>query len=436
MPQGFQGRGRAGLARARTAAAPGLVLAFLLAAELAVHTSRWRLDAAFALLARDAVVRGSVAGSEELLENQASALHLSAYASPRRRDVLVAASAAAFAAGATGQARAELELPVSNNEVIATPPSKLQRVVVNLGTKEQLSAEVKFWTAALGMKRLGEYIGSDGLQSTVVGFPSGGKEGAFGLELKVDPAVLTRKPPSPVNFKTNLAYIHPLNFIQVGFRGKAGEALSAVQEAGGSSLIGDAEYLDVQSPRGIQLRVAMRQQGEPKVEIVSFNVEDQALDDVKRFYIRALGFKEARSPEVLSERCPTRWGGDGGWDWAVDGVSDEEEVELEVQKSSTSNQKLSAYLEGQGGPTVLLAPIPDGRLQDTELDEFESVVVLAPDIQATLQDAEKAIAELRGGASSRPSMEASGSTAILNDGVGNMISLLGADSFEQSLQSA
>mmetsp|Transcript_57906 Transcript_57906/g.188281 ORF Transcript_57906/g.188281 Transcript_57906/m.188281 type:complete len:84 (-) Transcript_57906:466-717(-) len=69
-------------------------------------------------------------------------------------------------------------------------------------------------------------------------------------------------------------------------------------------------------------------------------------------------------------------------------------------------------------------------------DEFESVVVLAPDIQATLQDAEKAIAELRGGASSRPSMEASGSTAILNDGVGNMISLLGAAAFEQSLQSA
>lgn len=402
-----------------------MALALSAAAVLAANTLCWRLGAGFVLPARSAA-----AGSEAR-----AAADLAAEASPRRRDALAAAAAALLVAGAPGQVRAEQQLLSFNDEVIIGPPSKLQRVVVNVGDKQALAKELKFWTGALKMQKLGEYVDAAGLESTVVGFPSEGKEGAFGMEFKVDPAVLTRKPASILNYNVMQPFVNSLNFVQVGFRGKAMEAFKAVQASGGDSLIGDAQYLDVESPRGVQMRMAMRKEGEPAVELVGLNVEVTNFEDAKRFYIRTLGFKEIPYPE------------------------DEPSV-----------QPLSVLLEPQSGPRLLLSPIPVGRLKELDLDEFENLVAVAPDVQATQRAAEKAMEaaakedagkeeklkfllqqatqdserdkvraaiELRrrNGNGVKPSIQASGSTVLFNDGVGNMISLVSASDFSKSLQS-
>merc|ERR1719333_1159731 len=44
-----------------------------------------------------------------------------------------------------------------------------------------------------------------------------------------------------------------------------------------------------------------------------------------------------------------------------------------------------------GGPNMLLSPVPDGRLKDRRLDEFEGVVMTAPNVKKVVDDAEVAV---------------------------------------------
>lgn len=315
---------------------------------------------------------------------------------------------------------------------VSAPPSKLQRVVINVGDAQALKAEVKFWTEGLEMQVLKEGKAADGLVSTVVGYgpESAGKEGFFAIEVKVDPAVLTRPSPRQLNYEVMQPTVDSLAFVQVSARGKVIDLFTKVQNAGGSALFGDATFLDVESPRGVAVRMVPRDQ-KPAAEIVGMNVEVPAFEAVTNFYRRVLGMQEEKYPE-----------------------------------GEPAVQKLSTFLASEaGGVKLLLSPVPDGRLKDRRLDSFEGLLIVSPSgVDGTMKVAEKCVAlaaeetarkeeQLRsklarlgedGSQQERSELKAairalkSGTQArpavvkenMLDDGVGNLLTIAGASDFE------
>uniref|UniRef100_A0A7R9ZZC4 Uncharacterized protein n=1 Tax=Pyrodinium bahamense TaxID=73915 RepID=A0A7R9ZZC4_9DINO len=247
---------------------------------------------------------------------------------------------------------APASIPVAAQSVVG---AKLQRVLVNVGDTESLEKEVKFWTDACQMKVLNDATGKDGKRAVVLGF--GPDRSSFGLELKVDPEVLKRPRPRLLNYEVLQPTVPSLNYMQVGAVGKIIEIFGRVQNAGGSSLIGDASYIDVESPRGVAVRMVPRTTT-PSVELVSFNVEVPAFEATTKFYKRAIGLKEIRYSD-----------------------------------SEPPVQKLSTYLASDiGGPNLLLSPVPDGRLKDRKLDEFDGVLLVAPSAADVAKAASSAVA--------------------------------------------
>merc|ERR1719401_358353 len=99
-----------------------------------------------------------------------------------------------------------------------------------------------------------------------------------------------------------------------------------------------------ESPRGVPVRFVPRgEDAERSVELVSFNIEVPAFEPTVKFYKRAIGMKE-----------------------------------IDYSENEPPIQKFSKYLQtAAGGPNLLLVPVPDGRLKERALDEFEGVLVIA-----------------------------------------------------------
>lgn len=309
-------------------------------------------------------------------------------------------------------------------EAPAAPAAKLQRLLINVGKNEDLEKELAFWQAALDMKVLSDAPGSDGLRVAVVGY---GPE--FGIEYKVDPAVIKRGSPKVLNYEIMQPYVNALNYLQIAARGKAIEIFQRVEEKGGTALQGNGKYLDLESPRGVRVRAVPRT-SDPKIEFVCFNIEVPAFDGVRNFYTTVMGFKE-----------------------------------IQYQKQTEPPiQKLSVYLESEaGGPRLLLSPVPDGRIKDRRLDEFEGVKATVPAtgpserigtefVDRVLKESEASLkkakedwvqkerakgnevteADAPTGRKTRPlpSLEKVGNSLQLNDGVGDIVLLSSTADFE------
>lgn len=313
--------------------------------------------------------------------------------------------------GAVGAALASNgQLALAESAGVKTLPAtaRLQRVLVSIPDNDALEKELKFWKEACQMKVLNDKQGADGNRVALVGF---GPE--FVLELKVDPSILKRQQPKLLNYDAMQPTVDAFSYIQMSSKGKSMEIFARVQNAGGAALLGDAAYLDAESPRGVPLRLISKGES-PSVELVSFNVEVPAFESTLKFYKRAVGMKEVRYPD------------DG-----------------------PPIVKLSKLLASDfGGPTILLTPVPDGRLKERALDEFEGAVMVSPEANAVStaaaaavelaaqeeaakiaelkkassgDDANSALKKYMSGTRSIPSMSTVDGTIRVDDGVGNML---------------
>jgi len=286
--------------------------------------------------------------------------------------------------------------------------ARIGRVLVSVPDNESLERELKFWKEACQMKILSEKQGADGSRVALVGF---GPE--FALEVRVDPSVLKRARPKLLNYDAMQPTVDALSYMQMSAVGKSMEIFARVQNAGGAALLGDASYLDAESPRGVPLRMISKGV-QPSVELISFNVEVPAFESTLKFYKRAVGLKELRYPE------------DG-----------------------PPIVRLSKLLGSDvGGPNLLITPVPDGRLKDRKLDEFEGVVMVSPAatafstaaaaaIELAAKEEAQKIEDLKAAQSSDsensglkkylagtravPSMSTVDGTIRVDDGVGNIL---------------
>lgn len=370
-----------------------------------------------------AVPRGTPRISEDITKPDAGVAQ-----SMSRRDI--AGVAGIFAAGTSSASAEEADMlapalapvPVPVPAPVPAPVSaRLQRVMVNVANDEALKNELKFWTEAAQMKVLKDFVDSDGNRTAIVGFGVGPSTGGdyIGVQVKVDPGLSKRPLPKLLNYNVMQPTVAALNFVQIGANGKVIEIFNRVQSSGGSSLFGDATYIDVESPRGVSVRLVPRT-GAPSMELLSFNIEVPAFEPTVKFYQRAVGLTLEQYPD------------------------DEPPV-----------QKLSACLGSTlGGPKVLLSPVPDGRLKEKNLDEFEGVVMVSPSAKRVAEAAKAAVVlakqeeeekkakesgtpkkrlsyeeerEIRRtlngapGTEAKPSVAVDGATTVIDDGVGNFI---------------
>ncbi|CAJ1330847.1 unnamed protein product [Effrenium voratum] len=310
-------------------------------------------------------------------------------------------------------------------ETVQAAPMKLQRVVVDVGKSEDLEKELKFWTKACQMKVLTDTTGADGLRSVTVGYGSEKDDSSCAIEIKVDPSALTRKRPSLLNYSVMQPTVNALNFTQISQPDQIFDMYARVEDTGGVSLVGDARYLDCESPRGVQVRMVPRE-GPPTVELVSLNIEVPAFEPTVKFYKRIGALQEATYNE--SEEAPI--------------------------------QKFSVLLKSQvGGPKLLLSPVPDNRIKQRDRDEFVGLLMLAPNAKQVADSAEKAMAVAleeerkkdeadrdkllqsgkkpeegpKKGTLARPAVEIAGADARIDDGVGNILMITDSNAFKSSV---
>ncbi|CAK0863511.1 unnamed protein product, partial [Prorocentrum cordatum] len=279
----------------------------------------------------------------------ASLLHGPTAAPTRRGAALLPGALAALLPAAPAAHALEDATPAASS-------AKFQRVVVNVGDKASIDKEVFFWTEAARMKVISDKVGADGLRSVVLGYPGDSSGGAL-LEVKLDPAVLKRPMPKLLNYEVMQPTVNALNFVQIGLKGKIMELFQKVQESGGASTNGDPSYIDVESPRGVLVRLLPRDDPQPRVELISLNIEVPAFEPVVKFYQRSMGLQR-----------------------------------LEYDPADPPITKFSILMGSTlGGTNLLLSPVPDGRLKDRRLDEFEGVVMTAPNVRKVVDDATAAV---------------------------------------------
>ncbi|CAE7674683.1 unnamed protein product, partial [Symbiodinium pilosum] len=337
-------------------------------------------------------------------------------AAPSRRDLSLSALALATPAYA--------EEAATSAPAIQTSPCKLQRVVVDIGNDEQMEKELKFWCGAAGMKVLSDGPGPDGQRSVLVGYLAQKDPGAFAIELKIDPSVLTRKRPSLLNYSVMQPTVNALCFTQVSQPDTVYDMYARVEASPGTSMVGDARYLDCESPRGIQVRMVPRK-ADPAIELVALNIEVPAFNPTVKFYKRVGGYQETVYNEA--EEAPI--------------------------------QKFSILLESKDpGPKLLLCPVPDFRVKQRDRDEFVNLVFATKSPQQVFTAANKAIelaqqeeaqkdeddrqkALLSGKKPNdqpkqqtlaRPTVEMDGKSARINDGVGNIVVVTDAAEFQSA----
>jgi len=368
----------------------------------------------FASPLRAAVTRGTPLARQASLRGDGHRVHADEVQETTRRGL---ALSGALVAAFPGHPAAIAEEVVED----AGAP-KMQRLLISLGDNEALDKELKFWLDACKMAILTESKDADGSRTAVVGF---GSKSLFGIELKVDPAVKKRKSPRLLNYNVMQPFVDPLNFLQISSTDKVYQIFSNVEKSGGASLIGSAGFIDVESPRGVPVRIVPRSIN-PSFELVSFNIEVPAFEPTVKFYQRSFGMQEV---SYSPEEPPV--------------------------------QKLSVFLNSPaGGPKLLLSPVPDGRLKDRKLDEFEGVLMVASDAtsvsnsataavqKAVLEQAAKdkeeermdAIAKQQGvtrkkadnPTKAKPAVEVLDKTTRIDDGLGNILFVTSKTNFEAS----
>ncbi|CAE7242824.1 unnamed protein product [Symbiodinium natans] len=238
---------------------------------------------------------------------------------------------------------------------------KLQRVVVDagahgvqmrqIGNDEQREKELKFWCGAAGMKVLSDGPGADGQRSVCVGYLPQKDPGAFAIELKIDPSVLTRKRPSLLNYSVMQPTVNALCFTQVSQPDTVFDMYARVEASPGTSMVGDARYLDCEVLAGSGLLPLQKQlsflgaglllkqehatnfflrRSSPAIELVALNIEVPAFNPTVKFYKRIGGLEETTYNEA--EEAPI--------------------------------QKFSVLLQSkEPGPKLLLCPVPDYRVK-------------------------------------------------------------------------
>jgi len=335
-----------------------------------------------------------------------------------RREISVGLAGAFGISGLAQPSHAEATPPViaaqppvpapAASVAASTTALKLRRTVIDLGSNDALDKELKFWTSACDMKVLSDTADAKGNRTAVVGFDS-----SFGIEIKVDPSALTRKTPTLMNWSVMQPTVNGLNFHQLTGKGQIFDIYNRVESSGGTSLIGDARYLDCESPRGVQIRIVPRETP-PSVEIIGLNIEVPSFAAALKLYQKFGGFSE---------------------------------ISYNVAEEPPIQEKSAFLASPAGGPKLLLSPVPDFRVKQRDRDEFINLGFASPDIKKSAQAAQAVIAAieedekandeqargrflskgekppeiLRKGTLPKPSLDNADGRLTLDDGVGNIL---------------
>lgn len=360
---------------------------------------------AASLVAGSAIAVAAAAGLQNLYK--ASKTVQRAVAKPvtghgRRREAALAGLVAAVAPPSLQQVSAEVSAP-SVSASSAPAACKIQRVVVDVADEKALQDELKFWTEGCLMKVLGK-----SKESATVGYVDERESNSFALEIKVDPGLKTRPRPHLLAWPDMQPTVNAFNFVQIGAKESVFTMYEKMNGSGGNVMLGDARYMDVESPRGVQLRYVPSDSSE--FQLVSLNIEVPAFVATTKFYERTFGLEE------ISYTSPVPVG------------------ELSVFMKSPA-----------GGVPLLLTPVPDGRIKERDRDEFVNFVFTSPNSQKVADlataainlgaEEEKAEEErekqklsqrgvqqadyVRQGTASKPAVERVGKQTRVNDGVNN-----------------
>lgn len=282
---------------------------------------------------------------------------------PRAQPRAVAATTAEAVAGSALRRRDTVALSGALAALLSGAPAvvaegakegvQVRSAMVNVGNADQMDQEIRFWTKAAKMEVKSDKVGADGLRSVFVGYPGS----SSGVDIKLDPAVLTRPRPKLLNYDVMQPTVNALGYVQIGLPGKTVQLFKEVQSNGGAAIFGDATYMDAESPRGVAVRLIPREK--PQLEAFSLNVEVPAFAPTVKFYEQSLGLSK-----------------------------------LEIDEDGPPVAKYTVSLGGAGsGPNMLLVPVPDARVKDRRLDEFEGMVMVADSTKKVADDAAFAVAE-------------------------------------------
>jgi len=332
-----------------------------------------------------------------------------------RRDALALASSALTIIPLQASAIQDA-VPASAVEApAAAGGARPQRLMIGVKDEDSLKREVKFWTDAMLMKVQKDEKAGDKSRAVLAYTP---EEGGFSLELRVDPRLKNYLPKFlDVDYDP---MVDSLNFIEINMPGKVKDVFARVQKAEGNSLTGDAtKFLDVESPRGVQVRIVTRDVPQ-KVELIALNIEVPAFEATKLFYNRVFGLQ----PSKLREGDPKL-------------------------------QPFSEVFSFGEGPKLAMTPMTDARVRERELDAFEGLVLSVSSPSETVAAAEKAVSlgakeqkirdaaadpkaiekeikRMRGREPTRssPAVKLDGDKAVIDDGVGNLLLALPRSAFQ------
>lgn len=332
-----------------------------------------------------------------------------------RRDALALASSALTIIPLQASAIQDA-VPASAVEApAAAGGARAQRLMIGVKDEDSLKREVKFWTDAMLMKVQKDEKAGDKSRAVLAYTP---EEGGFSLELRVDPRLKNYLPKFlDVDYDP---MVDSLNFVEINMPGKVKDVFARVQKAEGNSLTGDAtKFLDVESPRGVQVRIVTRDVPQ-KVELISLNIEVPAFEATKLFYNRVFGLQ----PSKLREGDPKL-------------------------------QPFSEVFSFGEGPKLAMTPMTDARVRERELDAFEGLVLSVSSPSETVAAAEKAVSlgakeqkirdaaadpkaiekeikRMRGREPTRssPAVKLDGDKAVIDDGVGNLLLALPRSAFQ------
>lgn len=391
---------------------PGLALAVAaVSAASAFHPVGTRGSIAFAHGGRALAPAGAHEQSSEIAPAKPAAI--------ARRDALALASSALtiipLQASAIQDAVPAAAVQAAPAADAPSGGARAQRLMVGVKDEDSLKREVKFWTDAMLMKVQKDEKAGDKSRA-VLGYTP--EEGGFSLELRVDPRLKNYFPKFlDVDYDP---MVDSLNFLEINLPGKVKDVFARVQKAEGNSLTGDAtKFLDVESPRGVQVRIVTRDVPQ-KVELIALNVEVPAFEATKLFYNRVFGLQ----PSKLREGDPKL-------------------------------QPFSEVFSFGEGPKLAMTPMTDARVRERELDAFEGLVLSVSSPSETVAAAEKAVSlgaeeqkrrdaaadpkaiekeikRMKGREPTRstPAVKLDGDKAVIDDGVGNLLLALPRSAFQ------
>merc|ERR1719387_3197258 len=376
-------------------ALPALALAVAaVCAASAFHPVGTRVSIAFAHGGRALAPAGAHEQSSEIAPAKPAAI--------ARRDALALASSALTIIPLQASAIQDA-VPASAVEApAAAGGARAQRLMIGVKDEDSLKREVKFWKDAMLMKVQKDEKAGDKSRAVLAYTP---EEGGFSLELRVDPRLKNYLPKFlDVDYDP---MVDSLNFVEINMPGKVKDVFARVQKAEGNSLTGDAtKFLDVESPRGVQVRIVTRDVPQ-KVELIALNIEVPAFEATK------------------------------------------------LREGDPKLQPFSEVFSFGEGPKLAMTPMTDARVRERELDAFEGLVLSVSSPSETVAAAEKAVSlgvkeqkirdaaadpkaiekeikRMRGREPTRssPAVKLDGDKAVIDDGVGYLLLALPRSAFQ------